>query len=338
VTRRDVMTAPGISPRESDLLLAAATAAPSLHNSQPWVFEVTGRVVDLYADPSRQLSHTDPDGRELLVSCGAALLNLRVAAAYLGYEAHARLLPDAGQATWLARVELTGRSRHAGMAAALYDAITLRHTNRQPFEDRPVPRDAADALVEAASLESAELSLVTHEAERARLVSLVHQADLQRDLDPGLATEAARWTGVPAGRDDGVPGYALGPLAHDAGAAVRDLRRGAPVPDRPVARFEHAPTLGVLATRHDDRESWLRAGQALERVLLAATVQGLSASFLNQPLEASNLRWLVRDPLRGIGFPQMVLRLGYGPQVPPTPRRSLDEVVRHAAEAAAPGS
>ncbi len=311
---------------EEDVLLAAATAAPSLHNTQPWRFAAAGTSIDLYADPSRQLRQVDPDGRGLHISCGSALLNLRVAAEHLGYSPHVRLLPDPERATLLAHVELSGRSERAGMTGAMYDAIPLRHTNRFPFEDRQVPAAVATALVEAAVLEGAELTLVTDELERARLTDLIHLADLERDLDPRLGDEAAQWTGVDEDHQDGIPGYALGPLSRDPITAIRDLRRGHPVEGRPVQRFERAPTLGVLSTPRDDRESWLRAGQALQRVLLVATVQGLAASFVNQPLEHTELRWLVRDPARGIGYPQMVLRLGYGTPAPPTPRRPLEDV------------
>lgn len=311
---------------EEDVLLTAATAAPSLHNTQPWRFAFEGTGVDLYADPTRQLRQVDPDGRALHISCGAALLNLRVAAEHLGYSPHVRLLPAPERATQLAHVELSGRSERAGMTGAMYDAIPLRHTNRFPFEDRQIPAGVSTALVEAAVLEGADLTLVTDEIERARLVELIHMADLERDLDPRLGDEAAQWTGVGSDRADGVPGYALGPLPRDPVTPVRDLRRGHPVGGRPVQRFEQAPMMGVLSTPRDDRESWLRAGQALQRVLLVATVQGLAASFVNQPLEHAELRWLVRDPARGIGYPQMVLRLGYGVPAPPTPRRPLDDV------------
>lgn len=311
---------------EAQLLLAAATAAPSLHNSQPWRFSVTGAVLDLLADPSRQLRRADPDGRALHVSCGAALLNLRVAAEHLGYSPKVRLLPVPSDPMLLARVTLGGRSERAGMTGAMYDAIPLRHTNRFPFEDRPVPQAVGTALIEAASVEGAELTLVTDATERERLTGLVHLADLESDVDPSRAEEAAQWTGVDGDRLDGVPGYALGPIPRDPAAPVRDLRRGRPIAGRDLRRFERAPTLGVLSTAHDDPEAWLRAGQALERVLLVGTVQGLAASFVNQPLEHTELRWLVRDPGRGIGYPQMVLRLGYGVPTPPTPRRPLDEV------------
>ena len=309
------------------VLLEAAVAAPSIHNTQPWRFEVDGADVWLRADSGRQLAHVDPEGRSMLVSCGAALLNLQVAAEHFGYEPTTRLLPVPGDPLVVARVTLSGRDARSGMAGALYDAIALRHTHRGPFEDRPLPQSVQSALIDAAAAEGADLRLVTDPHELGRIVQLIHAGDLERDLNPELAEEAAEWTGVPPDRMDGVPGYALGPLPDDPHAPFRDLRRGRPIEGRQQESFERTPTLGVLATRDDDRPAWIRAGAALERVLLVATVEGVSASFANQPLERADLRWLVRDPRAGIGYPQMLLRLGYGAAAPPIPRRPVEEVL-----------
>ena len=90
---------------------------------------------------------------------------------------------------------------------------------------------------------------------------------------------------------------------------------------RDHATFEVAPTIAVLSTAQDRPVDWVRAGQALERLLLEATAAGVAASFLNQPLEHDDLRFLVRSPLTGVGNSQMILRLGYGDEVPATPRR-----------------
>jgi hypothetical protein len=90
--------------------------------------------------------------------------------------------------------------------------------------------------------------------------------------------------------------------------------------------FEQAPTIAVLSTLADQRADWVRAGMALERALLVLTRAGVSASFMNQPVELPDLRWLLRSPLTGVGHPQMVLRIGYGDTVPPSPRRALREV------------
>jgi nitroreductase len=316
-----------LAPSERESLLAAAIAAPSIHNTQPWLFALGPDTVDVYADPRRQLTAQDPQGRAMVISCGAAVLNLRVAAEHLGHAAQAAVMPDPTQPDWIAHVALDGVHPRAGMTGELHAAIAARHTNRGPYEDRPIPSPMLQALVEAAQLEGAELHLVSRADERERLVKLMHTADSESYGDQGLQSEAEQWIGVEAGRVDGIPTDALGPLPDDPHTPHRDLEHGRPHQARSVARFEEAPTLAVLTTPRDSRADWVTAGQALERVLLVATIEGLSATFANQPLEQPSLRWLVRDPDEPIGFPQMIMRLGYGQPVPPTPRRAVSDVV-----------
>ena len=86
------------------------------------------------------------------------------------------------------------------------------------------------------------------------------------------------------------------------------------------------PQLAVLSTQANMREDWLRAGQALQRVLLTVTLRGIAASPLTQPLETHDA-WLVRDPDTGSGWPQLILRIGYGLPVPASPRRPVHDVL-----------
>lgn len=83
----------------------------------------------------------------------------------------------------------------------------------------------------------------------------------------------------------------------------------------------------MLGTDLDTAYDWLMAGQALARVLLYACSQGVWASFLNQPIEVSEVRLMLHNLVERGGYPQLLLRLGYGPKVPPTPRRSVCEVL-----------
>jgi nitroreductase len=306
-------------------LLRTAALAPSMHNTQPWRFRFVraSQTFELYADPSRMLPHSDPHGRAVHIACGAALFNLRLAAAAAGREPVVRLLPDDAEPMLLAVLRLGGPHRAGQTELELHAAIPDRHTNRHPFSNRTVPPGVLADMLEAAAAEGAALHLPDH-AEAARLLYLARDAERTLLAEPGYQAELARWVG--GDRDaDGIPDSALGP--HDPGGTtpVRDFPTGHHQPVS-YAWFEEHPQLAVLCTPSGTRADWLRAGQALQRVLLVATLHGIAACPLTQPLETPDA-WLVRDPRTGSGIPQMILRLGYGLPVPATPRRPVADIL-----------
>ena len=306
-------------------LLDAAVAAPSMHNTQPWRFRIRrdAHTIELHADPARTLRYSDPHGRAVHIACGAALFNLRLAAAVAGRRPVVQLLPDPGQALLLATVRLAGPYRAQQAERELYAAITRRHTNRGPFSGRPVPPTVLARLAEAAGLEGAMLHVLDHD-ETVRVLHLVQDAERDQLADPAYRAELAQWAGGTRDRE-GIPDSALGPRAPDSSTPVRDFTPGRPGPPS-YAWFEETPQLAVLSVRSGGRADWLRAGQALQRVLLTATDRGIAVTPLTQPLETADA-WLVRDPRSATEQPQMILRLGYGLPVPPTPRRPLPEVL-----------
>ncbi|MFF4537189.1 Acg family FMN-binding oxidoreductase [Streptomyces aureus] len=313
-------------------LVADATAAPSLHNAQPWTFRClreTG-VLRLYADLRRALPHTDPDNRGLLMGCGAALFNLRVAAAGAGLAPDVRLLPDPTSTELLADVRLLGSAPVDDTLARLAPAIRRRHSSRQPFRDADIPAATKERLAEAARLEGAELFFPDAWHVRA-IVELVRDAEDTEALDPGVREETVRWThpepASATGTADGIPAGAFGPRQRGTSVPVRDFAVGRPVPGRETAHFEENPNIVLLGTAGDEPLEWLRAGQALERVLLQATADGLVASITSQPLEWPDIRWAVRDPLSAMANVQMVIRLGHGPEGEPSPRRPVADVL-----------
>ena len=313
------------------VLLEAATRAPSVHNSQPWRFTVSPRRIAVHADPERQLRVADAPGRALLVSCGAAVMNLRVAAEHLGFHPRVRLLPAPDDPTLVAVLEVDHRHPVAGGLGVLYPAVAARRTNRYPFSGRRVSQSVLAEVIEAVDLEHAVLRVYDDQAEVDRVVGLIRAAELDATLTvPAAAAERDHWVGRPQ-PGEGVPAASLGPRAASVRAPFRDLAPG-PDPDRERVPFEATPTIAVLSTITDQRADWVRAGMALERALLVLTRAGVSASFMNQPVELPDLRWLLRSPVTGVGQAQMLLRIGYGPPVPPTPRRHLDEVVLRSAE------
>lgn len=318
---RQVLTAD-----DAELLLRAAVRAPSLHNTQPWAFAFGVRHVEVYADATRHLRHTDSTGRALHVSCGAALFNLRAAAAHLGMHPRVRVLPDADDPTLIALVEVDHRHDRPGSLDAYYRAVWLRRTNRLPFRDRRIPVSVIGRLAEATTVEGAMLRVTDDEPEVARVVELLREADRAERADRARVSERHAWVGGHR-RREGIPIGSLGPRPTRQDAAFRDLGYAVSTV-RESATFEQATTIAMLSTEQDRPVDWVRAGQALERVLLEATLSGLSVSFLNAPLEHRDLRWLVRNPRTGVGHTHMLLRLGYGDPVPLTPRRPLDDVRR----------
>ncbi|MEU6144544.1 nitroreductase family protein [Streptomyces sp. NPDC047081] len=308
-------------------LVSAATAAPSLHNAQPWRFclQRASGTLELRADLGRAMPHTDPDNRALHLGCGAALFNLRVAAAHSALHTDTVLLPDPADRDLLAVVHLTGADRPDEDLAALFPAISRRHTSRHPFQDRPVPHAVQDALSDAARLEGARLVFPSKWHVEA-LVEHVRDVEGRDSAEPERLADVQRWTRIGAEAADGIPERAFGPTRQGGRAPVRDFAGRRAVPGRAAAVFETTPQLALLGTGQDRPDDWLRAGQALERVLLLATREGLATSLTSHSLEHQDLRELARDPRSALGFVHMVLRLGYGPAGTATPRRPVDEV------------
>lgn len=319
-------------------LVRDASTAPSMHNAQPWRFRYrrADHSITLYAHFGRGMSQSDPQMRSLHVGCGAALFNLRVAALHAGFRPVTRLLPDPADPQTLATVTLmdTGNSIDPDVAR-LHSAIAERRKNHYPYAERPIPSPLVNLLVDQVRAEGARLAFISG-WHLALVLDLIEQAELDshRLGDP----EEARLfrTGVtlegtsPAGPHvvEGMSDNALGPAERDERTPPRDSAR-APAEtgrrsqsdDRPV------PHLGLIYTEQDRPADWLAAGQAMERLLLVATREGLASSFATQALERTELRWLLRDPVWGTGPVQTVIRLTYGPRGEPMQPRPAGDVL-----------
>jgi len=321
----------GTSSDKLRFLLNYAVLAPSSHNSQPWLFRIVGDGVELYADRTRALPVVDSEDRELIMSCGASLFNLRIALRHFGYEAPVRTFPDATKHDLLARISFGGEKAASPEEHALFQAITKRRTNRMPFEKRSVPEPLLFELQEAATKETAWLYLIIGEENRSMIAGLVAQGDRIQMSDGHFRRELAAW--IHPNRSvshDGIPGYSFGisSLGSYVGPVVVrtfDIGKGQAARDRQLATG--SPVLAVLGTDGDTPADWLSAGQGLSRVLLRARVDDLWASFLNQPIEVAESRSRFKESLGRKGFPQLLLRMGYGQDVKPTPRRTPGEVL-----------
>lgn len=304
--------------------LELATHAPSIHNSQPWRWRLGPRTIHLYADLGRWLPVTDADGRDLALSCGAALHHLTVALAATGLRSTVHRLPNPADGDHLASVELRpGPVAEADLGVA--NAIVARRTDRRRYLDWDVPDAFVAELTDRAAEHGALLRPITAAGARERTVEAMRAAAREQEARPGHHTETAVWSGGRAG-DDGVPAANL--LRDATGSGDGTARRFADGLIVQPADGTDGALLLVLGTASDDTLARLRAGEALSAVLLHATQLGLATCPLSQPLEVPRTRAVLRDDvLDGSLEPQLVLRVGWaptGPPLPPTPRRPLD--------------
>ncbi|GAA4907762.1 hypothetical protein EV188_107175 [Actinomycetospora succinea] len=297
-----------LTPQAVHDVLAAGSRAPSGHNTQPWVLRADGPDgFEVRGDPARALPVADPDHRALRLACGAALAGMRLAVRAQERRTHVRLLPDPDDPWSFARLRVGSPLPCSPAERALAAAIGHRHTHRRAFGEGAVRPALRAELRRAAEAERSWLYWIETPAERDTVAGLVADAVRIEDADPAWRAEREAWTGRGADVLDGVPAAVAGPRPpRDDPWRVRDLSGGAGTPDRPD---RHA-MIGVLATAHDLPLAHLQAGQALQRVLLTATVHGLGASFVAPPVEVASTREALRTLLGGALWPQAVLRLG----------------------------
>jgi nitroreductase len=321
------------NPRVTTTLRRAAvraTRAPSVHNTQPWRMHLAHGTLSLFADRSRQLRVLDPSSRQLTISCGCALFNARTSIAAAGLAATVDRLPDPDQPDLLARIGVTASpDTDVAALAALDGMVELRQTNRRHFVDDEVPAEVIDALERAARHEGAELYVVRHEDHRLAVAQLSQKADAIENLNPAYRAELRAWTSDDPRRVDGVQALAV---PHVDGSSQDEV----PIRDFDTRGMGWLPTrtassrkqcLVFICTQGDNPSEWLRAGEALERVLLELTRHGFVASPLTQVTEVPSARAELRSALGMTNYPHVLLRVGRAPQTPATQRRPIVDVL-----------
>lgn len=312
--------------------LRYAVLAPSNHNTQPWHFIVDGDCLTLCADRTRALPVVDPFDRELIISCGAALFNLRVALSRFGLAYAITPFPASADVDVLAHLRVVREGDCNNSLVPLFDAIQQRVTTRETFVDEPAPPEFQRRLVEAGAAEGCDIVCIESAAGRENLAALIGEADQTQFKDPRFRRELASWV-HPRRNEDGMPALSAGirglldlavPLVS---SVIRTFDLGGGMAAAHHALAIGSPLLLCIATGTDDAPAWFAAGQALERVLLTAAAAGMTASYLNQPIESTPLRERLRAALDLGGMPQLLIRVGRGAQAPHSPRRPLADVV-----------
>jgi hypothetical protein len=297
-------------------VVAAAVWAPSVHNTQPWWFSASGREISLYADAGRRLAVADPHGREMLISCGAALFTARLALRSLGCIPETSVLPDPRQPLLVARVGWRRRAAVTESEQRLFRQVLLRRTHRGGFDPLPLAPEFLMALEEGARRDGAILRVIANERSRAVLAAVTETAEYALRADGLYARELAGWAPAPgSARRDGVPHTAYPArgertLPHFAGRDFAHGRGWGAAWPGPAVGFRSPGAVCVLATAGDRPVDWVNAGQALQRALLTSAACGVAAALHSQPLERARLREFIRSQLGDGSYPQLLLRLG----------------------------
>lgn len=307
--------------------LSLATRAPSVHNSQPWAWRVGEESIHLYADRSRRLPHADPDGRDLLISCGASLHHATAAFAALGWQCKVSRLPNAAEPDHLAAIALT-KCEPDEKDIALAAAIPRRRTDRRYFSHWPVPH--ADVVMIGVRLARMGV-LLRHVEMTTGMRAIIAEAVWLHAHDGEYLTELTTWSGRYASIA-GVP--ARSTPESDATAALPSRLFAGPMLEQPAnatAGDDHGLLL-ALGTGSDDVMGRLRAGEATSAALLTSTMLGLASCPVSEPLEIAETRAALRSEVFGDeAHPQMMLRIGWAPvgaeSLPATPRRPVGEVI-----------
>jgi nitroreductase len=330
-----------VEQQDWERVVAAATRAPSIHNTQPWRFVAAADRLEVFFDPQRALPVLDPTARQQVISCGSAIEFAAVALADLGQSVEVDLLTDDADPDHLATIRLTGRTPASDEDRALAQAIQRRHTVRAAFLPRAVPDELIDRFQREAAGYGTWVKPITRDEEEVATVFLISRAEEMEQGDPAYLAELQRWMRTDPSAEDGVPVDAVpsgDPRARPSNWLIRDFVVGdheqhdflpSGDPDAPPPEVER-PDVVVMGTEGDDRYAWLLAGRALGRVLLLATVEGLAASPLTQALDWPATRTQLQSRLSLVGHPQMLLRMGYAPEttsVVVSGRRPVGEVL-----------
>ena len=334
-TTEDYATAMGparaVLDPKSDLkeIVRYATLAANGHNTQPWRFRLFERAIHILPDFSRRTPAVDPDDHHLYASLGCAAENLRLAAAACGRPGELRFEPaDGGTLIF----EFTAG---ADRPSILCNAIPKRQSTRAEYDGRAVPLSDLAQLRDAARVAGVEMVLITDRQQLRHVRDLVIAGNSAQLAGPAFVAELKDWMRFnPSSamrNGDGLYTAASGnPLLPTwLGQRLFDLVFKAKSENEKYARqLDSSAGVVVFVAEQADPAHWVRAGQACQRFALQATALGLKLSFINQPVEVANLRpelaAIIGMPGRR---PDIVMRFGYGPTLPMSPRRPVEAVL-----------
>ena len=311
-----------------EMMVELACRAPSVHNSQPWKWSYADGYVDLHTDRTRLLRTIDPTGRQLTISCGAALDHLEKAATTFKWATEVELLPSRNSPDHLARVHFVRGAHPQSHEFDLLTAINRRHSDRRPFGTLSGSRIDTPQMREAAERCDTRLTVVSPEG-RQTLAAASRLSAGVRKYDATYQAEMRWWAGH-AFASEGIPSNSLAPHMESSNA---ELGRQFPEPRAAAtstSSIDDESAVVLLSTNSDLRLDWVNCGRALSSYLLEATVGGLSTCPLTHMTEQSGSRALVKSLAPDSGVPQVLIRIGTKPEgavQKATPRRLVSSVL-----------
>jgi len=308
-----------------------ASLAPSVHNTQPWRFVVHSDFLELHADSDRQLRALDPTGRQLVISCGCALFNARVGLA-ADRVVQVDRLPDPAKPNLLALLTVLDEPTPWTPLVRLDPMISRRHTNRRDFFDADVPPDVLYELTTAAEQEETSLVQIVDPEQKLTAAQLSQEAEAVQNTDPQYRAELQAWTTTDLKRTDGVPISAIPHTGSEPEALVRnfDVAGKGWLPRLKQSSLNQC--LMVLGTADSTRSAWLRAGEALQRILLEATRLDCVVSLASQVAEVPSTRERLRKELDLDFYPLLLMRIGQAAPTPASKRRDVSNIISEAGD------
>ena len=311
-------------------LIRFATLAPNGHNTQPWHFGVAPDRITITPDIARRTPVVDPDDHHLFISLGSAAENLALSAAARGYRGQPVFDGTTGGAITFAHEPAPPEP------SPLFDAIPQRQATRSDYDGRLVsPRDL-NLLARAATVPGVDLVLLTDRPRISRLRELVTVGNSAQMADAAFVHELKAWlrfnprAALRSG--DGLYSVASGnpPLPDWLGSRAFDwLSTPAAQNKSYAAQVDSSAGIAVFVGAAANSAHWVAVGHASQRFALQATALGLKNSYINQPVEVAALR---PDLAALVGLPgrrpDLVMRFGYGPELPRSPRRPVASVIK----------
>ena len=296
--------------------IGKAILAPSGHNSQPWKFAMGEDKIILSPNYSRALPVADPQNRELFISIGCAIENIAVYAESKSLSTHVSILNDTAHITFTQ----AETAQNLGLA----NAINTRCTNRQIYNGKTISEDNLNRLDRfgviffangsngfkktCESIELANNLQMGDNRFKQELKDWMRYSDEQaKDCGDGLSYSNLGAPEIPVFLRKTATALALNGMAQN-----RSDRK----------KLESSSHLAIF-TGNDSIEEWINTGRKLERFLLTAETLGIACSYMNQPCEVHTTREMLQKSLQLTTAPQLILRLGYSPTAPHSPRRNF---------------